>query len=254
MKGLVADIKRASFHDGDGIRTTVFLKGCPLSCKWCHNPECLSFEPEVLKYPEKCIGCNMCDKGCYSGAMTVCGKYYFPKELVDELLYDEVYFKNGGGVTFSGGEPMAQKDFVSACVKLLKEKDISSFIETSLCVFDEDVFSAVDAVLADFKIFDSEIHKEYTGVSNEQIKENFKKLDKLNIPIYARTPLIPDINQEIDKISQFLKTLKNVKKYELLPYHSLGIIKAEALGRPYREFKVPSAELIKEFEKYAFIR
>ena len=254
MKGLVADIKRASFHDGDGIRTTVFLKGCPLSCKWCHNPECLSFEPEILKYPEKCIGCNMCDKGCYSGAMTVCGKYYSPKELVDELLCDEIYFKNGGGVTFSGGEPMSQKEFVAECVRALKEKNISSFIETSLCIFDEDVLSLFDAVLADFKIFDSELHKEYTGVSNEQIKENFIKLDKLGVPIYARTPLIPDINQGIDRIAQFLKSLENVKKYELLPYHSLGITKAEALGKTYAEFEVPSKDLIKEFEKYAFIR
>ena len=111
-----------------------------------------------------------------------------------------------------------------------------------------------DGVLADFKIFDSKMHKQYTGVSNEDIINNFKKLNTLNIPIYARTPVIPEIDQEIDKISEFLSTLKNVKKYELLPYHSLGITKAEALGKEYIEFSVPSKELMKELEKYAFIR
>ena len=254
MKGLVADIKRASFHDGEGIRTTVFLKGCPLSCKWCHNPECISFEPEILTYPEKCIGCNMCEDGCYSGAKVICGKYYTPNELVCELLADKIYFENGGGVTFSGGEPMTQKEFLEECVHLLKKEKISCFIETSLIIYDEEVLKLFDAVLADLKIFDSTIHKEYTGVENADIKENIKKLDALNIPIYARTPLIPEINQEIDKISHFLKELENVKKYELLPYHSLGITKAQALNKEFTEFTVPSKEMLKEFEKYAFIR
>ncbi len=254
MKGLIADIKRASFHDGDGIRTTVFLKGCPLSCRWCHNIECISFEQEILEYPEKCIGCGKCNEGCFSGAKVVCGEYYTPKELVDILLEDKIYFKNGGGVTFSGGEPMAQKEFLKECVKLLKKEEISCYIETSLVVYDEEILKMFDGVLADFKIFDSKMHKQYTGVSNEDIINNFKKLNTLNIPIYARTPVIPEIDQEIDKISEFLSTLKNVKKYELLPYHSLGITKAQALGKEYIEFSVPSKEHMKELGKYAFIR
>lgn len=110
-KGLIADIQRASFHDGDGIRTTVFFKGCPLRCAWCHNPECISFERQTLYYPQKCIGCGKCDEGCFSGAKVVCGKEYNSEELLCEILQDAVYYGDNGGVTFSGGEPMAQKIF-----------------------------------------------------------------------------------------------------------------------------------------------
>ena len=253
MTGIIADIQRASFHDGDGVRTTVFLKGCPLNCLWCHNPECISREREELFYPEKCIGCNMCDKGCYSGARTVCGKEYTPDELVSELLLDRVYFNNGGGVTFSGGEPLLQGEFLSACVRLLKKEGISVFIETSLCIYD-DVLSEFDLIMADFKCFDSALHKQYTGVGNEKIKENLKKVNELDIPLIIRTPVIPELSQGIDKISELIKPLQNVRRYELLPYHSLGAEKARALGIEYREFTAPTRQYMKELEKYAFVR
>ena len=252
-KGLVADIQRASLHDGDGIRTTVFLKGCPLSCLWCHNPECISFEKQELFYPEKCIGCNMCHKGCYSGAKVICGREMTAQEVLNEVLEDVPYYA-GGGVTISGGEPMAQNEFLKELIALCKENDINCALETSLIYYDEDVFKNLDFIMADLKIWDNDLHKKYTGVGNEKIKENFIKLNSLNIPIIARTPVIPEIEQGIDKISEFLKNLENVKKYELLPYHPLGLSKQKALGMELKGFTVPSKEYMKGIDKYVYIR
>lgn len=253
-KGLVADIQRASLHDGDGIRTTVFLKGCPLSCLWCHNPECISFEKQELFYPEKCIGCKLCDKGCYSGAKVTCGREMTANEVLKEIMADAPYYQDNGGVTFSGGEPLAQTLFLKELIALCKENNISCAIETSLICYDEDIFRSLDFVMADLKIWDNAIHREYTGAGNENIKKNFIKLNSLNIPIIARTPVIPEIEQGIDKISAFLKTLSNVKKYELLPYHPLGVSKQQAIGMKIKEFSVPSKEYMKELDKYAYIR
>lgn len=254
VKGLVADIQRASFHDGDGIRTTVFLKGCPLSCLWCHNPECISFEKEIMEYPEKCIGCGMCDKGCYAGAKVVCGKEMTAQEVFEEIQCDIPYYCSGGGVTFSGGEPLAQREFVLELMRLCRDNEISCAIETSLIYFDEEIFSGLDFIMADLKIWNSSVHKQYTGVENDIIKENFTRLNSMNIPIIARTPVICEINQEIDKISDFLKKLKNVVKYELLPYHPLGVSKQKALGTEIKEFSPPSKEYMQEVGKYAYIR
>ena len=138
-KGLIADIQRASFHDGSGIRTTVFFKGCPLSCVWCHNPECISFEKQMLLYPDKCIGCGLCDKGCFSGARLVCGREYTADDLLAEILQDKPYYGTDGGVTFSGGEPMAQKNYLSKIIDKCKKENISTAIETSLFYFDEEI-------------------------------------------------------------------------------------------------------------------
>ena len=251
-KSLIFNIQNFCINDGPGIRTTVFFKGCPLKCKWCHNPETIKPTPEILAYPEKCIGCNMCDKGCFSGARVVCGKEMTANELLNEILLDFPYYTNGGGVTFSGGEPLMQRYFIFEIINLCKDKGISVAIETSLIYFDEEIFSKLDFVMADLKIWDSQVHEEYTGVKNNVIKENFKRLDALGIPIIARTPIIPGINQEIDKISDFLKELKNVRKYELLPYHPLGLPKYEALGLKTPEFSVPTDDYMKELNKYAF--
>ena len=253
-KGLIADIQRSSFHDGDGIRTTVFLKGCPLSCLWCHNPECISFEKEILEYPEKCIGCGKCSEGCYSGARVLCGRDMTAQEVLEEILLDKPYFNDDGGVTLSGGEPMAQKEFIKELITVCRQNGIHCAIETSLIYYDEDVFKTLDFIMADFKIWDDKLHKKYAGVSNKEIKENFVRLDSLGIPIIVRTPVIPNINQEINKISEFLKTLENVKRYELLPYHPLGISKQKALKQKIIEFEVPSAEYMEELKEYAFIR
>ncbi len=254
VKGMVTDIQRASFHDGDGIRTTVFLKGCPLACAWCHNPECISFAPEIMIYPEKCIGCGKCDEGCYAGAKVVCGKEMTAYEVLEEILLDLSYYKNGGGVTISGGEPMAQSAFTKELILLCRENNINCAVETSLIYFETEIFKSLDFIMTDLKIWDDALHQKYTGVSNEKIKENFTRLNALDIPIIARTPIIPDIEQGIDKISEFLFRLENVVKYELLPYHPLGTSKQKALNKKTAEFEIPTPEYMKELEKYAFVR
>ena len=175
-KGLVADIERASVHDGYGIRTTVFFKGCPLSCVWCHNPECISPEKQIMHYPEKCIHCGKCDEGCFSGARVICGKEYSSEELLSELMLDFEYYGVKGGVTFSGGEPLMQREFLKKMIPLCKVNKIGCAVETSLIIYDEDIFKSMDFVMADLKIWNSEIHKQYTGVNNEVIKENFIKI------------------------------------------------------------------------------
>ncbi len=255
MTGLIADIQRSSVHDGPGIRTTVFFKGCPLSCKWCHNPECISKEPQELFYPQRCIGCGKCDEGCFTGAKSLCGKNYTEKELLEIILADKVYYGENGGVTFSGGEPLMQADFLFEAMKLCKKEGVGCAIETSLSIYDERVFKEADLVMADLKIWDEDTHKLYTGMTNERIKANFKKLASIGVPTLARTPVIPNIDQGIDKIAEFLRGLDNVFGYELLPYHPLGESKRAALGLdPCEEFSVPTKEFMKELEKYVFLR
>lgn len=251
---MIADIECAATHDGSGIRTTVFFKGCPLNCRWCHNPECIGFKPQMMYYPEKCIGCGKCDEGCFSGARVICGKEYDAETLMKEILLDKDYYGENGGVTFSGGEPLAQPEFLKLMLDDCRKQGIGCAVETSLIIYDEEIFGKLDFVMADFKIWDSGIHKEYTGVPNEVIKENFRKLNELNIPIIARTPIIPGVKQETDKISEFLKTLNNIKQYELLPYHPMGNAKRAALGMEPDGFKEPDREYMKELKQYAFVR
>lgn len=250
---LVADIQSCSVHDGPGIRTTVFFKGCPLHCVWCHNPECISFEKETLYYPEKCIGCGMCEKGCYSGAKTICGMEMTAKEIFDQILLDKPYYGCDGGATFSGGEPLAYPEIIDELITLCKEEEISTAIETSLYLYDKNILSRLDCIMADFKIWNNEQHLKYTGVSNERIKENFMLLDELNIPFIVRTPLIPGItdgSENIGSIRDFLKNFKNIKKYELLPYNSLGNAKLKALGKKPYEFTAKE-KMPEELSKYA---
>ena len=254
IKGIVADIQRSSVHDGPGIRTTVFLKGCPLNCAWCHNPECIDYKPQTMYYPEKCIGCGLCEKGCFSGAKVICGKEMTVEEVVKQVLLDKDYYGDEGGVTFSGGEPLAQREFLSALMDACKKEGIHCAIETSLIYFDAEIFGKADLVMADLKIWDNELHRTYTGVENEKIKEHFRGLNELGIPIIARTPVIPEIHQEIDRISEFLGKLDNVEQYELLPYHPLGGGKREALGIEADGFTIPSKEYMKELENYVFVR
>lgn len=235
IKAIIADIQRASIHDGPGLRTTVFFKGCPLSCAWCHNPECIGFKPQIMNYSEKCIACGQCDKGCFSGAKVVCGKEMTVSEVLEQILLDKDYYGENGGVTFSGGEPMAQKEFLYELIEKCKINGINTAIETSLIYFDEKIFRSVDLVMADFKIWNEEKHIKYTGVSNKNIIESFKKLDSLNIPYIVRTPVIDNIT-DIEEIEEFLKTLKNMMRHEKLKYHPLGIEKAKALGIEQERF------------------
>lgn len=254
IKAIITEIQRASTHDGPGMRTTVFFKGCPLNCRWCHNPECISPEIQMLSYPDKCIGCGMCDKGCYSGAKVACGKEMSAEEIFEEIIRDKDYYGKTGGVTFSGGEPMMQGEMLLALIKKCRTAGINTAMETSLCIFDADILGAVDYVMADFKIFDNKKHKEFVGIDNEIVKENFLSLDKLGVPILVRTPVISGINDtadEIKNIANFLKELKNIVGYELLPYHPLGVTKQEALGIEITRFATPTAKKMEVLKGYA---
>lgn len=237
-KAMLTEIERASTHDGYGIRTVVFFKGCPLHCAWCHNPECIERAPQTLFYPEKCPGCGKCGEGCFAGAREKCGKEYTRKEVLREILRDKDYYGKDGGVTFSGGEPLMQKEFLSGLLDLCREHGVGTSVETSLFLYDEEIFKKLDFVMADLKIWDSDLHRKYTGVGNEEIKENFRRLSLLGIPVIARTPVIPGVEQGIDRIAAFLSSLGNVREYELLPYHPLGKSKRRALGMEDDGFEV----------------
>lgn len=256
-KAVVANIQRASFHDGPGLRTTVFFKGCPLNCVWCHNPETISTKPQMMHYPEKCIGCGMCEEGCFSGAKVICGKEMTAVEIFSEILEDKLNYGDNGGVTFSGGEPLSHKEILKELITLCKENGIGTAIETSLFLFDEEILKSVDIVMADFKIWDNEKHKKHTGVSNDVIKENFVRLDKLGVPFVVRTPIIPTINdskEEIENIRDFIKGFKNIMDYELLPYHPLGVTKQKALGVKETRFLVPEKSVMEVLKSYADIK
>ena len=254
METLVSHIERCSTFDGPGIRTVVFLKGCPLNCRWCHNPELISFEKEELYYPEKCIGCGKCADGCYSGARVTVGKSTSVDEIVKEVEKDKRFYVRGG-VTISGGEPLAHGEFVKELISALKNKEINVGIETSLYRFDEEILRSVDIIMADIKIFDDELHKEYVGVGVKGILDNFLAADELKVPIIVRTPVIAGVNDDeenVKKTSQFAKALKNAVKYELLPYHSAGVKKALALNKPQSVFAAPTNEKLELLKKYTF--
>lgn len=254
ITALIADIQRASIHDGPGIRTTIFFKGCPLSCVWCHNPECISPKRQELFYPEKCIHCGHCGETCYAGARVLCGREMTADDLMDEIRLDKAYYAKEGGVTFSGGEPMLQKAMVMEVAKRCRAEKIHTAMETSMIFFDEAVFRQMDVLMCDLKVREDEVHKRYTGVSNRTIKEHIRALDELHIPFILRTPVVPGVNdrkEEIGAIALFARTLSFCRAYELLPYHPLGEEKRRALGEQSTLFPVPTEEQMKELTYYA---
>ena len=254
LKATVTQIERCSFEDGPGLRTVVFFKGCPLHCAWCHNPECIDPAPQTLLYPEKCIGCGQCDKGCFSGARVVCGEEMTADEIFAQILLDRDYYGENGGVTFSGGEPLMHREMLLDLIGRCREAGIHTAVETSLVIFDEAVFSAVDYVMADLKIFDGEKHRQYVGQDNARILEHFRLLDRLGKPILVRTPIIPTVNDtpgEIAAIRDFVRSLDHAVGYELLPYHPLGEPKRQALGLDPTAFSIPSNEQMEELRRYA---
>ncbi len=277
MKATIFDIQRNSFVDGPGIRTTVFFKGCNLSCKWCHNPESQCFEKQMMLYKNKCTGCgkcaevcphhlescNFCGKCeifCPNDARKVCGKEYSPEEVLKEVIKDKTFYDTSkGGVTFSGGECMLQVDFLCEILKLCKQNGIHTAVDTAGCVsweHFEKVLPYTDLFLYDVKCFDEQKHKEYTGVSNKLILDNLKKLsEKADVGIIIRIPVIHGVNddeKEIRLIAEFLKDIRYTA-VEFLPYHKMGEHKYTALDMEYTEFEVPDKAVVEEYKKL-FVR
>lgn len=256
MKAIITDIKRFAVHDGDGIRTTVFFKGCPLKCVWCHNPESISFEPQTALYENKCVGCGECEKEgfeaskCLGEARVNYGNEITVEELLPKLLEDkEFYETSGGGVTLSGGECLSQADFCAELLKKLKEEGINTAVDT--CGFAskeaiDKVAPYIDTFLYDIKAIDEETHIKCTGQSNKIILDNIKYIDSLGKAIEVRIPYVPEWNDgEIDKIKEFLEKLKNVKKVKVLPYHNFAGSKYAALGMENTlPTKIPTKEEI----------
>jgi len=247
MTGTIFDIQRFSVHDGPGIRTTVFMKGCPLRCKWCHNPEGLSSDITLQFFSDECIGCKLCGKRsnlsdaqkCPSQALIVCGRTITSQELISEVLKDKDFYADDGGVTFSGGECLLQPDFVAEVMALAKKEGLTTAVDT--CGFVprsafEKIADVCDLYLYDIKCIDADIHKAFTGVDNTIILENIRWLCECNRKIWIRVPLIPDFNcseKEITNIANFIASLPGVLQVTLMPYHSLGASKYKTLGMEY---------------------
>lgn len=273
MRATIFDIQRGSFADGDGVRTTVFFKGCNLKCKWCHNPEGISKSIQKLFYKEKCTSCKKCQDICPSNqknctlcgkcalycpndAIEICGVEYTVNELFDEIIRDKNYYDaSNGGVTFSGGECMLQIDFLSEILKLCKQACINTAVDTAGNVpyeYFEKVIPYTDTFLYDIKCITESLHKEYTGISNNQILSNLKRLsNSFKGKIVIRIPLIGgfnDTDSEILKIRDLLSSLK-ISNVEILPYHKMGIHKYEALNMEYTEFETISQEKINYYNQ-----
>ncbi len=250
MKGLIFDIKEFALNDGDGIRTTVFMKGCPLHCAWCHNPEGLSAQRELYIKKQGCTHCGLCKKPCnhpdcqgFERCLHICphdlvsiaGTEWEGDALAHKLLSQADVLKSfGGGITISGGEPLLQSQFCSELLAHLRGK-IHTAIETSGCAA-EDVFKGVislcDFVYMDLKLYNNAMHIKYTGVGNEQILKNAEILRQSGIPHCFRTPLIPNITDTEENLSA-LKQIVGTSKHELLAYNALAPAKYEAVGREF---------------------
>jgi len=285
ITGAVFNIQRYSIHDGPGIRTTAFLKGCPLRCVWCQNPESQTMRPEVFFVSENCNGCGACAEVCPQGAIEViegrsrtdralcagCGRCtevcpnearnlmgssQTAQQVFQELAADEIFYqRSGGGVTLSGGEPLAQPDFAMAVLRLSKEASIHTALDTSGHVPWEimrQVLEYVDLVLYDFKHMDPEQHKRYTGVSNELILQNAKRVHQLGVRVLARVPVVPGYNDSRENMlatALFItKELGDSIPVHLLPYHRLGETKHERLEQPVKAIAAqpPSDEQMEE--------
>lgn len=261
--GVVFDIKELAVFDGPGIRTTVFLKGCPLRCQWCHNPEGLSPQTELMvsknnclhcgkcravcPSPEKCIRCGKCIPACPNNLRKFCGTEYDPQALAAILKKDRDYLEAlGGGVTFSGGEPTLQGRFVLDTVALLEGMHCA--IETSgYCApgLFREIVNAMDYVIMDLKLMDEARHRHYTGVSNRPILENLEYLKRSGKPFRIRIPVIPGVNDSDDNFEATAKALvgtPTLEKVELLPYHKTAGAKYTMVDRQYApEFDVQAA-------------
>jgi pyruvate formate lyase activating enzyme len=225
--GIVFDVKRYALHDGPGVRVTIHLKGCPLSCWWCHNPEGRSTAPQVLFRPERCISCGGCAGVCPSGARETCGKETTVDDVMERILKERIFFdQSGGGVTLGGGEPLFQPGFALSILKECRRHEIHTAVDTCGFVNRSVLMEALPLTglfLYDLKHMDPEKHKEYTGVDNEVILSNLAALGEAGALIHARMPFIPDVNTDeknLRSAGAFLRGAKGVARVHILPYHT----------------------------------
>ena len=251
--GTVFSIEEFSVFDGPGIRTTVFLKGCPLRCSWCHNPEGQSFEKEILKNQNECIGCGRCTETalrltgksklvqecanvCPKNLIRVCGTEYTADDLCSKIKKNKIFYRDGG-VTFSGGEPLAQPQFLAECIRLLKG-GVHCAVQTSGFSSDgvfREILSLADMFLYDLKIIDEEKAKRYTGVSSKPILHNFGLLAESGKDFIVRIPLIPEVTAAEKNLNDIADVLNfyGVRYAEALPYNKLAGAKYQLCGRTY---------------------
>jgi len=243
MKGLISGIKRMEIHDGDGLRTTVFFKGCPLRCLWCHNPESIGFDRQVARFEAKCIGCGTC-RGertertaslCPTEALVLYGREYGVDELVDTVMQDRAFYEHsGGGVTLSGGECLAQPAFAVEVARKLSACGISVYIDTCGYVKQEVIDAIIpytDVFLYDIKAIDSEVHKQCTGRDNAIILQNLKHLSERGCTVDIRYPLVMGYNDgECEKIGRFLQGMRGIRAVKVLQYHPFAASRYLALG------------------------
>ena len=255
--GLVFNVQRFSLHDGPGVRSTVFMKGCPLTCAWCHNPESQSPRQEFVRMRNRCMSCDRCSEAelanpvvtgrstddveaCPTGALQAVGQTIESAALVKTLLRDRIFFdESGGGVTFSGGEPLVQAAFVIESMRMLQAEGVHTTLDTcGFARWDDvrDAAACANLVLYDLKLMDEARHKAATGVSNHLILQNLQALTSIHANIWIRVPVIPGVNDDeanLEATAAFLQPLPGIRLVDLLPYHATGEAKFARVGMDY---------------------